>query len=91
MPRYLLSRDEKFFNMAFSLLDRKGNVAAETWKLLARLPISPVLYEKILRLDEIRDKEQPNWENILNTKSIYKLLYALHVIEYLMQEGSPES
>ncbi len=41
LPRYILAHDEQFFKMAFQLLDRKGRVATETWRLVSRLPISP--------------------------------------------------
>ncbi|EAR94410.2 ubiquitin carboxy-terminal hydrolase (macronuclear) [Tetrahymena thermophila SB210] len=86
MPRYILARDEKFFKMVFDLLDRK-DVANATWRFISRLPISPVLYEKIVKLEGIRNEKNPNWETVLGGESMYKLLYNLHVIEYLMEEG----
>lgn len=86
MPRYILARDEKFFKMVFDLLDRK-DVANDTWRFLSRLPISPVLYEKIVKLEGIRNQKDPKWETVLGGESMYKLLYNLHVIEHLMEEG----
>lgn len=90
MPRFILARDQKFFSMVFNLLDRE-DVGAITWRFLSRLPISPVLYEKILRLEGIRDeKNGGNWESLLGGKCKYTLLYNLHAMEYLMEEGESE-
>jgi len=37
-------------------------------------------------LEEVRVTLNKNWNYILDLQSIYKLLYSLHVIEYLMEE-----
>ncbi|EGR27434.1 hypothetical protein IMG5_196170 [Ichthyophthirius multifiliis] len=79
MPRYLLSRDENFFQMIFCLLD-KESLAEDAWMLLSRLPISPILYNQIL------DCKGADWEIILGNKSVYKQLYNLHLMEYLMED-----
>ena len=39
-----------------------------------------------MTLKGVRGVEKPNWEPIIDNSSNYKLLYALHVIEYLMEE-----
>jgi hypothetical protein len=52
--------------------------------LINRLPTSPQEFSKIVKLEEVRDKEEKNWNELLDLKSSYKLLYILHIIEYLM-------
>lgn len=51
LPRFILTHNEKFFELLMSLLDLKGKIAGEAWKLLSRLPVSPKLYEKIVLLE----------------------------------------
>lgn len=60
-------------------------MAQEAYELIIRLPISPVIYEKIVTLEKVRSCSNPDWENILNTKSKYKLLYSLYVVSYLIE------
>ena len=42
--------------------------------------------ETVVNLKGIKNEENPNWTNIFNTKSNYKLLYILTIIEYLMED-----
>ena len=45
------------------------------------------MYEKIIALEKVRSCSKPDWENILDTTSDFKLLYSLCVIAYLLDEG----
>lgn len=93
MPRYILIQDQVFFNLIFELLNKRGPIAMSAWKLLRRLPISPMIYYQILSLESVRASQEAGdqrWAQILDTSSVYKLLYSAHVIEYLMEEQDAE-
>ena len=72
LARYLISRQEEFFNLMLSLLDYGGKIAIESWKLLNRLPTSPGIYYDIVTLKGVRGNEKPDWEHILDFESTYK-------------------
>ena len=74
----------------FSLLDFGGKVAIETWKVLNRLPTSPHIFKDIVCLKGVRGCEKRNWNEILDSTSNYKLLYALYVIEYFMEKDEDD-
>lgn len=59
-------------------------VALSSWNLLKRLPLSPHIYEKLLKLDDIKN-------NILDNSCDYKLLYSLYIIEYLMEDQNKKN
>ena len=86
LPRYFIATNRECFGMIFSLLDYGGKIAIEAWNLLNRLPTSPEIFKEIILLQGVRGQEQKNWKLILDSNSIYKLLYTLHVIEFLMED-----
>jgi len=90
LARYIISQDDQYFSIIFSLLDMGGKIATEAWKLLNRLPTSKQIYQDIVQLKGIRDENEKNWNLILNTESTYKLLYSLHAIEYLMEDDGDD-
>ena len=86
LPRYYLTTNQEYFKLIFSLLDYGGKIAIEAWKLLNRLPTSPEIFKEIIQLKGVRGEQKKNWELILDSNSIYRLLYTLHVIEFLMED-----
>jgi len=90
LARYIISTNEEYFKLIFSLLDFGGKIAIEAWKLLNRLPTSPQIFADIVALHGVRDQAEKKWNNILDPNSAYKMLYALHVIEYLMEDEGEE-
>ena len=86
LPRYFLITNQEYFKLIFSLLDYGGKIAIEAWKLLNRLPTSPEIFKEIIQLKGVRGEQSKNWDLILDSNSIYKLLYTLHVIEFLMED-----
>ena len=86
LVRYIISQNLEYFHSIFSLLDCGGQVANEAWKLLNRLPTSPEIFENILMLKGVKDASDRDWSSLLDSSSTYKLLYSLHVLEYLMED-----
>jgi len=90
LSRYIISQNKDYFYAIFSLLDCGGTVANEAWKLLNRLPTSSEIFENILVLKGVKDASDRDWSSLLDSSSTYKLLYSLHVLEYLMEDNETE-
>jgi hypothetical protein len=92
LARHIISHEDRYFQIIFSLLDFGGKISTEAWKLLNRLPTSRELYFDIVRLKGVRDETQTskNWNVVLPKESSYKLLYGLLVLEYLMEDEGDE-
>ena len=58
LPRYLITLKSERFDILFDLLGCPHPAVQESaWKLLLRLPTSHKLFDKIVRLEGIRDSE----------------------------------
>ena len=91
LPTYIFSLNQKNYQILFELLDYGGALAIEAWKMINRLPTSTEIMEKITRLEGIsNEKNEGFWDDLLHTKSNYKLLYNLSIIEFLMEEDEEE-
>jgi len=84
LPRYILSSSNQYFNLLFQSLNLEDIVAEKIWKLLQRLPTNPELSKGLVSLDVV-NTPNPNWDSLLDSKSVYKLLYALQIIESLSE------
>ena len=76
-PSFILSNTNNF-EQIFKLLSFSDNVSRKAWELLMLLPTNESL------LNELLHSESPNWGEILNTNNLYKLLYALQIIESIV-------
>jgi hypothetical protein len=91
MPRYLLSANAEYFNLLFQSLTLEGKGIADTiWALLMRLPTNPVLHNALISLDGVR-QDKSSWNTLLDSSNMFKLLYALQIIESLTEPVSISS
>eukprot|EP00826_Nyctotherus_ovalis_P031542 TRINITY_DN25221_c0_g1_i1.p1 TRINITY_DN25221_c0_g1~~TRINITY_DN25221_c0_g1_i1.p1 ORF type:complete len:300 (-),score=82.14 TRINITY_DN25221_c0_g1_i1:34-912(-) len=75
LPRALLSRNSRSYELLFRALDRWGSKADFVWDLLCRLSTNEEVYEKIKEIDR-----KVVWEDTINTRSSFKLLYCLQIV-----------
>lgn len=88
LPRYILSHKQEYFDTLFSLLDRPDSSSQEAWNLIQKLVTNPTIQQKILSLKvEKGENGEYNWDSLIDTKSIFKLLYMFQIIESLIEEG----
>ena len=88
LPRFILSHEQKYFDALFSLLDRPDESSMEAWNLIQKLVTNPRLQNKILTLNvEKNQAGEYDWDTLIDTKSIFKLLYMFQIIESLIEEG----
>jgi len=86
LPRYLISQSNEYYHILFNLIEEKGRIAEDVWKLLNRLPTSPEILNKVMSLEGVKSVESPNWKVLLDMNNNYLLLYCLNVFEYLMED-----
>ena len=84
LPRYLMSKTTRWYDILFKLLDYKEEIAEKSFEILRRLETSERIMEEIRTLKVV--KQGGVWEMILHSTSSHRLAYELHVIEYLMQK-----
>ena len=79
MPRYKISKNEEFFELLMSKLDRQDSVSEEAWKLIQMLATSEKVFKRVLMLEEATepDSQKINWDKFFDSGSVYKLLYTL--------------
>lgn len=82
MPRYKLSSDQKSFDSLFRLLGLHSEVAKEASGLIKMLCTNKVLYQRVLKLT---NDPEFSWDNIFDQKDTYKTMYALEIIDSLIQ------
>jgi ubiquitin carboxyl-terminal hydrolase 34 len=89
LPSRILSQD-KYFEQLFQLLNVQGPVSAQVWDLLMKLPTNQHSLEQLRRLQTSAvQPNRPNWNELLDSRSLFKLLYSLQIVESLMfQEKS---
>jgi hypothetical protein len=82
MPRFKIANNQTYFNLVFSLLEISGEVASQTWTLIRAMATSPKLYRRVLELNKSVDFD---WKEIFDSSSIYRMLYALQIVESLLE------
>lgn len=61
-------------------------VQEQAWHLLRRLPPSPTYFKQIVTFEGIRNEQ--DWDRVLSSSSNFRLLYSLHIIEFLMSNDA---
>jgi hypothetical protein len=88
LPRYILAHEQKYFDTLFSLLSRDDESSKFAWDLIQKLVTNPTYYDKIVKLNVEKDNNgKANWDSLIDTKSIFKLLYMFQIVESLIEEG----
>eukprot|EP00743_Colponemidia_sp_Colp-15_P003962 GILK01004274.1.p1 GENE.GILK01004274.1~~GILK01004274.1.p1 ORF type:complete len:2187 (+),score=414.92 GILK01004274.1:440-6562(+) len=85
LPRFILTQNQKYFELLFRLLDCGGQITTTIWTLLMRLPTNPVIFNSLLTLDVVKSPE-PQWDLLLDSSSVFRLLYSAQIIESLVEE-----
>lgn len=78
LPRFKLAHNDIFFNTIFVLQDLSDSIAKEAFDFLCLITTNPIIYKQIL--------EGKDWNNILYSENIYKLIYSLQIIESFLED-----
>jgi ubiquitin carboxyl-terminal hydrolase 34 len=84
---------ERYFAQLFDLLILPGSIGQLVWDLLMKLRTNPTMLDSLQRLRSPHDTDpaHPNWNELLDPRSLFKLLYALQIVESLLQPEGEES
>lgn len=80
LPRVLLSQNVRSYELLFKALDQWGSKVYFAWHLICRLCTNEEMYMKIKDIDK-----KVVWDDIINTKSSFRLLYCLQIIAGLFR------
>ena len=81
-----LANNLDYFELFFEILDLDINeINCRTWNLLNQLPINKIISDKIKNL--YSNKEKIEWSQILESKSLFKLIYSLQIINSILSCG----
>ena len=75
LPRVLLSKNIRSFELLFKALDQWGSKADFAWILVCRLCTNEETYKKLKDIDK-----KVIWEDVINTRSSFRLLYCLQIV-----------
>eukprot|EP01119_Soliformovum_irregulare_P021052 TRINITY_DN6926_c0_g2_i1.p1 TRINITY_DN6926_c0_g2~~TRINITY_DN6926_c0_g2_i1.p1 ORF type:complete len:2370 (+),score=711.86 TRINITY_DN6926_c0_g2_i1:42-7151(+) len=81
-----LSKEQ--FGQLYQLLSYGDSIGEKVWDLLNLLPINEELYKELQSLPEVDGKVQ--WDQLMDSKSIFKLIYSLQIIQDLISSDSPD-
>ena len=86
LPSLVLCNNARHFGTLFELLElpEAADQAEEVWMLLMRLPTEEALLGGLESLQAVKTP-QPDWNALLDSTNIYKLLYQLQIMESLVQ------
>ena len=77
----------RYFHLLFEMLNLNApEVSAPVWKLLNLIPTNTQMRDA---LRAVQHSESPDWEALLDSNSLYKLLYSLQIIHGFIM-GEPE-
>eukprot|EP00005_Dracoamoeba_jomungandri_P011671 CAMPEP_0174268074 /NCGR_PEP_ID=MMETSP0439-20130205/36039_1 /TAXON_ID=0 /ORGANISM="Stereomyxa ramosa, Strain Chinc5" /LENGTH=2490 /DNA_ID=CAMNT_0015356015 /DNA_START=82 /DNA_END=7554 /DNA_ORIENTATION=+ len=87
-PSTFVANKSEYFDLLFELLNISAINRGRVWDILDQLPINARLLEifQSLKGDNIINESagKPHWEILLDSRSIYKMLYSLKIIDSLM-------
>ena len=83
---YIIQNDELLLQL-FNLTDREDDLGKSAWDLFIRLPPIPSIIQKLLRFEGLDREKQNNWNELIDASSVYKTMYYLYIIDYLIEES----
>jgi len=83
LPSYVLAHSPQYFHQLFQLLTLDDEtISGKVWELLLGMPTSQDM------MDNIRSfyfsTTTANWNELFDTKSIFKLLYSLQIVDAIL-------
>jgi ubiquitin carboxyl-terminal hydrolase 34 len=91
LARHYLIQDEDLLTKMFSLMEANEELGSPAWELFTLLPPIPKVVRKILFFEGIQDGGATAWEQILDTKSAFKTLYSLYILDYLIEDNADDT
>lgn len=90
LAKTYLMRDSELLSKLFSLIDRTDDISTSAWELFNRIPPIPEVFKKILFFEKESKDGTVNWDSILESTSVFKTLYNLYILDYLIEDHQEE-
>lgn len=84
-PSKFLFDNQAYFDLLFELLNHDNIDRDRVWEILMELPTNPIIEQTLKTL------RSPNWDELINSRSLYKMLYCLQIIDRLMSYGEKDT
>jgi len=84
-PSKFLFDNNDYFDLLFELLNHNNIDRDRVWDILTELPTNPVIEQTL------RTLQSPDWSELINPHSLYKMLYCLQIIDQLMSSTEKDS
>lgn len=84
---HIIANEGSHFDCLLELVDWDEAVAQRTWELLSLLPTNNKLLRAMIQLrpsDANAAGDQVEWDGLLNSSKVYRLLYSLRLVEALL-------
>lgn len=91
LARYYLIQNEALISKLFDLAERDDELGKTAWELFVRLPPIPHIIRRLLNFEGLESSGQKNWDGLIETTSVYKTMYYLYIIDYLIEENEENS
>ena len=76
-----LASDQQSFERLFNLLSSDSSIGEDVWDILMLLPVNE---QYLRRFRSPEDITIQNWAALFDTRSLYKLLYSLQIVDTIM-------
>ncbi len=88
MPRYIIAKNQEFFQAVFQLQDEEDLIAKEASKFLSIIATNPIIFKNLILLDGIKEStdNMDVWNEYLDKNNFYKLLYSLQIVESFFED-----
>jgi hypothetical protein len=84
-PSKFLFDNQAYFDLLFELLNHDNVDRDRVWEILMELPTNPIIEQTLKTL------RAPDWDELINSRSLYKMLYCLQIIDRLMAYGEKDT
>lgn len=84
-PGFIVSSNSVLFNDLFKLLDLKNPAICQSvWDILMSIPTAKIIMENVRGLQLRKSANTPDWNELLDIRSHFKLLYSLQIIDSIV-------
>jgi hypothetical protein len=80
----MIANNEQYFDVLMSLLDLTKEVSTRALEMIEMLVTSPILYDRVIKLDAEDQAESFSWSRIFDGSNVHKMLYCLEIVEAIL-------
>lgn len=90
LAKTYLMKDSELLSRLFCLIEKTDDISMSAWELFNRIPPIPEVFKRILFFEKESQDGSVNWDSILESTSVFKTLYNLYILDYLIEDHHDE-